>query len=148
MIELPMSEEDLAVETQAFVVKETGKFRVMVGEEVGGGELDKQVVQYIVDNAVTCNMTPDADGFTNYKECSRPLVLANGGTTSIAGYGELTVAFCSDNGVKLHDVAHIPLLSYNLISLPYLALKGQTYEGDKNGVTLELKGGKTPYISP
>ena len=51
----------------------------------------------------------DADGLTNYRECSRPLGLTSGGTTSIAGYGDLTVAFRSDNGwvrVKLHDVAH------------------------------------------
>ena len=34
-IELPMSEESLAVEAQVFVAKETGKCRVMVGEEVG-----------------------------------------------------------------------------------------------------------------
>ena len=65
----------------------------MVGEEVGGGELGKQVVQYIADSAATCNMTPDADGLTNYRECSRPLGLANRGTTSIVGYGELMVAF-------------------------------------------------------
>ena len=44
--------------------------------------------------------------------------------------------------VKLHDVAHTPLLSYNLISLPYLALIGHTYAGDKDGVTLKLKGAK------
>ena len=43
-MELLMSEEDLAVEAEAFVVKETGKCSVMVGEEVGGGELGKQVV--------------------------------------------------------------------------------------------------------
>ena len=136
-IELPMSEEDLAVEAQAFVAKETGKCRVMVGEEVGGGQLGKQVVQYIADSAATCNMTPDADGPTNYRECSRPLGLANGGTTFIAGYCDFTVSFRSDNGwehVKLHDVAHSLLLSYNLISLPSLALKGHTYAGDKDGV--------------
>ena len=43
-IELPMSEADLAVEAQAFVMKGTGKCSVMVREEVGGGELGKQVV--------------------------------------------------------------------------------------------------------
>ena len=99
-------------------------------------------MQYIADSAATCNMTPDADGLTNYRECSRPLGLANGGTSSIAGYGGLTVAFRSDNGwvhVKLHDVARGPLLSYNLISLPSLALKGHTYAGDKKGVTLKVK---------
>ena len=36
-----MSKEDLAVEAQAFVAKETGNCRGMVGEEVGGGELGK-----------------------------------------------------------------------------------------------------------
>ena len=91
-----MSEEDVAVEAQAYVAKQTGKCRMMVGEEVGGGELGKQVMQYIADSAATSNMTPDADGLTNYRECSGPLGLANGGTTSIAGYGDLTVAFRSE----------------------------------------------------
>ena len=140
-----MSEEDLAVEAHAFVAKETGKCRVMVGEEVGGGELGKQVVQYIADNAATCNITPGTDGLTNYRECSRP----NGGKTYIAGYGDLTVAFRSDNEwvhVKLHDIAHTPLSSYNLISLLSLTLKGNTYAGDIDGVTLKLKGGKTVHF--
>ena len=66
-------------------------------------------MQYTADSSTTCNMTPDADGLTNYRECSRLLGLASGGTTYIAGYGEVIVAFRSDNGwvhVKLHDVAH------------------------------------------
>ena len=94
-------------------------------------------------------MTPDADGLTNYRECSRPLGLANGGTTSIAGYGGRTLAFHSDNGlmhVNLHDIAHAPVLNYNPISLPSLSLKDHTYEGDKDGVTLKLNGGR-PYVS-
>ena len=43
-VELPMSKEGVAVEAKALVAKETGKCRVMIGEEVGGGELGKQVV--------------------------------------------------------------------------------------------------------
>ena len=130
--------------------KETDKFSIMVGEEVRGGDLGKQVVQHIADSAATYNMTPDADGLINYRECSRPLGLANGGTTSIAGYGDLTVAFRSDNGwvhVELYDVAHTPLLNYSLISLPSLALKGHTYADDKDGVTLKLKGVKTVHFT-
>ena len=50
--------------------------------------------------------------------------------------------------VKLHNVAHAPtLLSYNLISLPSLALKGHMYEGHKDGVTLKLKGEKAAHFS-
>ena len=106
-------------------------------------------MQYIADRAATCHMTLDADGLTNYKECSRPLDLVNGGPTSIAGYGDLTVAFRSDNRwvqVKLHGVAHTPLLSYNLISLPSLVLEGHAYAGDKDGVILTLNRGKTIHF--
>ena len=61
-MELAMSEDDLAVETQAFVAKETGKCRMVVGEEVGGGELGKQVVQFIADSTAICNMRSYVDG--------------------------------------------------------------------------------------
>ena len=118
----------------------------MVGEEVEGGELGKQVVQYIADSAATCSMTLDADGLTNCRECSRPLVLRTREQPPPQGYGDLTVAFRSDNRwvhVRLHDVAHTPLLSYNLILLPSLTLKGHTYAGDKDGIILKLKGGET-----
>ena len=73
VMELPVSEEDLAVESQAFAATEAGKCNAAIDDRVGGEALDKQVVQYIADSAATCNMTPDADGLTNYRECSRPL---------------------------------------------------------------------------
>ena len=57
-----MPQKDLAVEGQALVAKETGKCRITVGDEVGGGELGKQVVQFIADSTATCNMRSDVDG--------------------------------------------------------------------------------------
>ena len=149
VMELPVSEEDLAVESQAFVATEAGKCNATIDDRVGGEALDKQVVQYIADSAATCNMTPDADGLTNYRECSRPLGLANGEEISIVGHGDLTVNFRTDHRwvrVKMNDVAHVPQLSYNLISLPSMTLKGHTYTGDKDGVTLKLKGGETVFF--
>ena len=149
VVELPVPEEDLAVEAQAFAVSEAGKCSVTIGDAVGGVALDKQVVQYIADSAATCNMTPDADGLTNYRECSRPLGLANGEEISVVGYGDLTVNFRTDHRwvrVKMNDVAHVPQLSHNLISLPSMTLKGHTYMGDKGGVTLKLKGGETVFF--
>ena len=149
VVELPVPEEDLAVEAQAFAVSEAGKCSVTIGDAVGGVALDKQVVRYIADSAATCNMTPDADGLTNYRECSRPLGLANGEEISIVGYGDLTVNFRTDHRwvrVKMNDVAHVPQLSHNLISLPSMTLKGHTYMGDKGGVTLKLKGGETVFF--
>ena len=83
VVELSVSKKDLAVEAQTFAVTEAGKCSVAIGDVVGGVALDKQVVQYIADSAATCIMTPDADGLTNYRECSRPLGLANGEEISI-----------------------------------------------------------------
>ena len=106
-------------------------------------------MQYIADSAATCNMTPDADGLTNYRECIRPLGLANGEEISIVRYDDLTVNFRTDHRwvrVKMNDVAHVPQLSHNLISLPSMTLKGHTYTGDKDGVTLKLKGGETVFF--
>ena len=149
VVELPVPEEDLAVEAQAFAVSEAGKCSVTIGDAVGEVALDKQVMHYIADSAATCNMTPNSDGLTCYRECSRPLGLANGEEITIVGYGDLTVDFRTNHGwvrVEMNDVAHVPQLSYNLISLPSMAQKGHTYTGDKNGVTLELKGGKTVFF--
>ena len=135
MIELPTSEGDLAVEAQAFVAKE----RQVQSDDRGrsrGGELGKKVVQCIADSVASCNMTPDADGLTNYRGCSRPLGFANWGTTSIASYGDLTVAFRSDNGwvhIKLHDVVYTPLLSNNFISLPFWHSKATRMQATKMG---------------
>ena len=148
-MELPISEEYPAVEIQAFAATEAGKCSATIDDRVGGEALDKQVVQYIADSAATCNMTPDADGLTNYRERSRPLGLANGEEISIVGYRDLTVNFRTDHKwvrVKMNDVAHVPQLSYNLISLPSMTLKGHTYTGDKNGVTLKLNGGETVFF--
>ena len=149
VVELPVPEEDLAVEAQAFAVSEAGKCSVTTGDAVGGVALDKQVMHYIADSAATCSMTPNSDGLTCYRECSRPLGLANGEEITIVGYGDLTVDFRTNHGwvrVEMNDVAHVPQLSYNLISLPSMAQKGHTYTGDKDGVTLELKGGKTVFF--
>ena len=148
-MELPVSEEDPALEIEASAATEAGKCSATIDDRVGGEALDKQVVQYIADSAATCNMTPDADGLTNYRECSRPLGLANGEEISIVGYGDLTVSFCTDHGwirVEMNDVAHVPQLSYNLISLPSMTQKGHRYTGDKDGVTLKLKGGGTVFF--
>ena len=75
VIELP---DDHSEEENVFAANATGKCSLKIGEEVGDGELDNQVAQYIADNGATCHMTPDADGLTNYRECSRPLGLPAG----------------------------------------------------------------------
>ena len=66
------SESDLDMTGMGPVLPAMRKCGLRIGEEVGDGELEKQVAQYIADSGATCHMPPDADGFTNYRECSRP----------------------------------------------------------------------------
>ena len=66
-MELP---DDESEEEKVFAANATGKCSLIIDEEVGDGELDKQVAQYIADSAATCHWTPDADGLTNYRVCS------------------------------------------------------------------------------
>ena len=137
-MELP---DDDSEEEKVFATN--GKCRLRIGKEVGDGELDKQAAQYIAGSGATCHLTPDANGLTNYRECSRPFGLADRRKISIAGYGNLTVAFRSNESwvhVKLHDVAHAPLLSYNLASLTSLAQKDYPSAVEVSGVTSKPKG--------
>ena len=67
VMELP---DDESEEEKVFAANATGMCSLRIDEEVGDGELDKQVVQYIADSAATCHWTPDADGLTNYRECT------------------------------------------------------------------------------
>ena len=147
VMELP---DDASEEEKVFAANATGKCSLRIGEEVGDGELDKKVAQYITDSGATYHLTLDANGLTNYRECSRPLDLAKRRKISIADYGDLTVAFRSNEScvhVKLHDVAHAPLLSYNLVSLTSLAQEGHPSAVEESGVTLTLKEGGTMQFS-
>ena len=144
VMELP---DDDSEEEHVFAANTTGKCSLRIGEEVGDGELDKQLTQYTADSSgATCHMTSNADGLNNYQKCSRPLGLPDTRKISIAGYGDLTVAFRPNDSwvqIKLRDVAHIPLLSYNLVSLTALAQESQPSAVEESGVTLKLKGGGT-----
>ena len=145
ILAMKLPDED-SEEENVFVANATGKCSLRIGEEVGDGELDKQVAHYIADSGATCHMTPDANGFTNNRECSQPLGLADKRKISIAGYGGLTVAFRFNDSwvpVKLDDVAHVPLLSYNLVSITSLAQEGHPSAVEKSGVTPKHQGGGT-----
>ena len=73
-MELPVGDSK---EENVLAANAADKCNLRIGEEVRDGELDKQVAQYIADRGATCHMTPDADGSTNYRECSRPLGLTD-----------------------------------------------------------------------
>ena len=66
----------------------------------------------------------------------------------IEGIGNLPMSFWSGKDwvqVVLPNVAHVPLLGYNLLSLKRMADRGHKYVCEKNGVTLHLKNGNTLF---
>ena len=54
--------DNASEEEKVLAAKATAKCSLRIGEEVGDGELDKQVAHKIDDSEATCHMTPDADG--------------------------------------------------------------------------------------
>ena len=143
VMELPEIDSE---EKKVFAANATGKCSLMIDQEVGDGELERQVAQYIADSRGTCHLMSDADGLTNYQKCSRSLGLAVRRKISIAGYSDLTVAFRSNDSwvhVQLHDVPHASLLSYNLVALTSLAQEDHPSAVEESGVTLKPQGGGT-----
>ena len=60
----------------------------------------------------------------------------------IEGIGNLPMSFWSGKDwvhVVLPNVAHVPLLGYNMLSLKRMSDRGHKYVGEKKGMTLHLK---------
>ena len=103
------------------------------------GELPPEgtVERWITDSGCSRFMTPSADYIVR---------IADDRVMPIAGIGNLPMSFWSGKDwvkVIIPNVAHVPLLGYNLLSRKMMAACGHKYIGDKRGVTLHLKNGKT-----
>ena len=101
------------------------------------------------DNGASCHMSPSSTGMINYREANATMRPASGKRYPIEGYGDLPLTFRSSSGeVPLLpcNVAHVPSLSYQLISLRIAADNGHTYTGNKNSVTVKFKTGETLFF--
>ncbi|CAN0246884.1 unnamed protein product, partial [Scytosiphon promiscuus] len=108
---------------------------------------------WIFDSGASGHVTPNADHLTNFRQCQRFLRVASGSLLPIEGHGDLIVDFQSVQGVVrvvLSNVAYVPRLNYNLLSLPTIAAdRPNSFFGDYLGIRLNLKGGKkvhAPYV--
>ena len=114
------------------------------------GELppETMVERWIADSGCSQFMTPSADYMVNYYEGGGVVRIADGRTMPIEGIGNLPMSLWSGTDwmqVVLPNVAHVPLLGYNLLSLKRMADRGHKYVGEKKGVALHLKNGKTLF---
>ena len=134
-------------ERDAFVCDAPGKFLEEPGKW-GTNTLAWQMgdLPVICDNGASCHMSHSSTGMINYREANATMRTASGKRYPIEGYGDLPLTFRSSSGevpLLLCNVAHVPSLSYHLLSLIVVADNGHTYTGNKNGVTVKFKTGET-----
>ena len=106
------------------------------------------VARWVAESGCSQFMTPSADFMVNYREGGGAIRFADGHAMPIEGIGKLPMSFWSGNDwvqVVLPNVAHVPLLGYNLPSLKRMVDCGHKYFGEKKGVTFHLKNEKTLF---
>ena len=106
------------------------------------------VERWVADNGCSQFMTPPADYMVNYHEGGGVVRVGDSRAMPIEGIGNLSMSFWSGKDwvqVVLPIVARVPLLGYNLLSLKRMADRGHKYIGEKKGVALHLKNGKTLF---
>ena len=103
----------------------------------------------ICENGASCHMTCSSTGIINYREANTFMRTASSKRYPIEGYGDLPLTFRSSSDeipLLLRDVAHVPSLSYHLLSLRVAADHGHTYTANKNMVTVKLRTGETLFF--
>lgn len=79
---------------------------------------------WIIDSGATSHMSNDIKLFCDYKilDHFENVSLGDGHSLSVKGKGNVHVKVCLpgniEKSVKIHDVLHVPGLSYNLLSIP------------------------------
>ena len=139
----------LVADADSFVSVPRGKCEFCFGCSGGTEGLDCEIggiETWIVDSAATRHMTPNPVSMTNYRECDGVVRVTNGVDLPIEGVGDIRMSFQSDFGetdLQLLNVAFVPLLSHNLLSLKQFTRRaGHSYRGDDDGVTLFCKSGR------
>ena len=107
------------------------------------------VKRLVADSGCWQFMTSSADHMVNYREEGGGVIrIADGRAMLIEGIGNLPMSFWSVKDwvqIVLPNVAHVLLLGYDLLSLKRMADCGHKYVGEKKGVALHLKNGKTLF---
>ena len=115
---------------------------------VGDLPPESAVERWVADIGCSQFMTLFADYMVNCREGGGVVRFADGRAIPIEGIGDLPTSFWFGKDwvqLVLPNIAHVPLLGYNLLSLKRMADRGQKYVGEKKGVTLHLKNGKTMF---
>ena len=105
-----------------------------------------ELESWISDDGASRHITSSHDSMTNYRECSGTVRTAGGDVLPIEGVGDILLRFLYDSGVfniPLLNVAFVPQLSHNILSLQQFTPAHYIYFGTKNGVELQFESGRT-----
>ena len=106
------------------------------------------VKRWVADSGCSQLMMPSADYMGNYCEDGSVVRTADSRAMPIEGIENLPMSFWPGQDwvqVVLPNIAHVPLLGYNLLSLKRMADRGHEYVGEKKGVAFHLKNGKSIF---
>ena len=114
------------------------------------GELSPEtnMERWVGDSGCSQFMMPSADCMVHYREGGGVVRVADGRVIPIEGIGNSPIRFWFDKSwvqAILPNVAHVPLLGYNLLSLRRMPDRGHKYISEKKGVTLHLENGNTIF---
>ena len=130
-------DDDSDVEAYTTLEIKTGEYLVSMMEKGGIRQMGDDL--WLLDTGATGHFTHDPRLLENYAECSRVLRCAGGKTFPIVGTGTLRLSLRSGEGVvcvTLMNVAHVPGLSHNLLSLRRIADAGNKYIGTREGIRI------------
>ena len=103
---------------------------------------------WIIDSGATCYMCNEQSDFVKYQKFKTPLKVKLGDGYEVDGIGNGIVILTSQlpsgkhRKCKLHNVLHIPSLSYNLLSVPAVTEHGKTVQFE--GTTCQILDGCKP----
>ena len=103
----------------------------------------------ICDRGASYHVSHSATRMSNYRESNAYMRTASVSRYPIEGYGNLPLTFRSSSGnvpLLVRNVAHVPKLSYHLLSLRAVADNGHMYTGIQEGVTVFFSTGDTLFF--
>ena len=147
-------ESDAAIsseEEEAFICDMSGEYN---GESIDEGDCSALAWQVgdltmICDSGASYHMSHSSTGMVSYRESNAYMRTASGSRYPIEGHGDLPLTVRSSSGIVpllLRNVAHVPKLSYHLLSPRAVADNGHTYTGTQEGITVFFSTGDTLFF--
>ena len=107
-------------------------------EEGSASMTESLAEKWITESGASFHMTHSADLLSDVRLCDNKVRIGDNHLIDIVGYGTLTVVFPGDLPVKLLDVAYMPDLAFNFLSLMAAHKQGVASMTEDEGLCISL----------